>query len=94
MTLSSNTNKTNLVCTVCRQHRAHLRTRKSKLNPGLPLLLCNDCFENKREPRYLVILTYRDKTKDAAGIDGPTRARPYIRAKRYYGDKILAEELM
>lgn len=79
-----------LKCTVCRRHRANLRTRKSKLRPEMPVMfLCSECFEAKREPRYLVILVARD-----AKNGGMERARDYIRNHRYYGDKIRAEELV
>lgn len=78
--------KTDNVCTVCRRHRATLKPRKSKLNPSMILLLCNECLESKREPRFLVILTARQ--------DGLDTVRDYIRNQRYYGDKIKAEELL
>lgn len=81
--------RTDLKCTVCRRHRANLRLRKSKLKPGMSMFLCNECFEEKREPRFLVILVARDK-KDG----GLEKVRDYIRNHRYYGDKIRAEELV
>lgn len=77
--------RTDLTCTVCRKHRANLRPRKSKLLSAT-LFLCNECFDEKREPRFAVILVARR--------DGVSSVRDYIRNHRYYGDKIRAEELV
>lgn len=87
--LTTNKIRTDLQCTVCRRHRATLRPRKSKLNPTMQMFLCNECFEEKREPRFLVIMVARDKKN--GGLEA---VRDYIRNKRYYGDKITAEELV
>ena len=81
--------QTNLACTVCRRHRAVLRPRKSKLLPGTTLLLCNECFESKREPRFAVIMVARDTKTGGIEMVGD-----YIRGHRYYGDKIRADELI
>lgn len=80
------TTRTDLTCTVCRKHRANLRTRKSKLIPSMAMFLCNECFEGKREPRFAVIMVARR--------DGVVAVRDHIRNHRYYGDKIRAEELV
>lgn len=77
---------TELSCTVCRKQKFNLRPRKSKLLPSMPMFLCNECFEEKREPRFLVIMVARK--------EGVTAVRDYIRHHRYYGDKIRAEELV
>lgn len=53
------------------------------------MFLCNECFEAKREPRYVVILVARDRKHG-----GLEKVRDYIRHHRYYGDKIRAEELV
>lgn len=82
------TPRTDLTCTVCRKHKAVLRPRKSKLNPGMTLFLCNDCFEAKREPRFLVIMVARDPNQGLPAV------RDYIRNHRYHGDKIRAEEII
>lgn len=79
---------TELKCTVCRRHKSSLRPRKSKLMPGLPLFLCNECFEEKREPRFVVIMVARDPEQGLVAV------RDYIRHHRYFGDKIKAEELL
>lgn len=75
-----------LQCTVCRKHRLELRRRTSKLKSDMVLLLCNECFEAKREPRFLVIMVARSS--------GLATVRDYIRHRRYHGDKITAEELV
>lgn len=80
------TSKTDLECTVCRRQKYTLRPRKSKLMPNMNMFLCNECFEAKREPRFLVIMVARR--------DGPSAVRDYIRNHRYFGDKIRAEELV
>lgn len=82
------TPRTDLTCTVCRRHRANLRPRKSKLMPGMPMFLCNECFEKKREPRFAVILVARNPEQGLSVVSD------YIRNHRYYGDKIRAEELV
>lgn len=83
------TTRTDLQCTVCRKHRANLRTRKSKLMPSLPtMFLCGECFEAKREPRFVVIMVARDPKQ------GLPVVRDYLRQHRYYGEKIRADELV
>lgn len=81
--------RTDLICSVCRRHRANLRPRKSKLLPSLPtLLLCGECFEAKREPRFAVIMVARDPHQ---GLDV---VKDYLKNHRYYGEKIRADELV
>lgn len=79
------TTRTDLICTVCEKHRSTLRPRKSKLTGG-PMFLCNNCFDNKLEPRWAVILIARR--------DGVGAVKDYIRTHRYSGDKIRAEEIL
>lgn len=80
--------RADLQCTVCRQHKANLRPRKSKLMPGMPMFLCVECFDGKREPRFAIIMVARDPDQGLEAV------RDYIRNHRYYGDKIRAEELV
>lgn len=82
------TTRTDLTCTVCRKHKANLRPRRSKLIAGMPMFLCTECFDNKREPRFAVIMVARDPEQ------GLSVVREYITNHRYYGDKIKAEELV
>jgi len=79
--------RTDLKCTVCRKHKANLHPRESKLMPGMPMFLCTDCFEKKKEPRFAVLLVARDPDQ------GLSVVRDYIRNHRYDGEKITAEEL-
>lgn len=82
------TTRTDMTCTVCRRHKANLRARKSKLMPNTPMLLCNECFDAKREPRWAVIMVARDPEQGIGAV------RDYIRQHRYFGDKIVAEEIL
>lgn len=82
------TTRTDMTCTVCRRHRAQLRPRKSKLLPNTPMWLCNECFDAKREPRWVVIMVARDPSQGIAAV------RDYIKGHKYYGEKIQAEEIL
>ena len=53
----------------------------------MQMFLCNECFEGKREPRFLIVLIARQE-------GGLTIVRDYIRGHKYHGDKIKAEELV
>lgn len=75
-------------CTVCRKPKHTLRPRMSKLKPDMQMMLCAECFDEKREPRYLIVLIARDRRNG-----GLAAVRDYIRQHRYYGDKITAEEI-
>jgi hypothetical protein len=76
----------NALCTVCRRQRHKLTPRKSKLKTNQTMFLCEECYAEKREPRYLIVLMARSQ--------GLASVRDYIRQHRYYGDKIRAEELV
>lgn len=80
------TTRTDMTCTVCRRHKANLRARKSKLMPDTAMLLCAECFDGKREPRWAVIMVAR--------ADGISAVKDYIKSHRYYGDKISATEIL
>lgn len=54
--------------------------------PDMKLLLCNDCLENKREPRFVIVLHGR--------ANGFEAIAPYIKAHRYVGEEISAHELV
>ena len=86
------TTQTDLRCTVCRRHRLNLKARKSKLLPGQPpMWLCTECYEDRREPRFAVIMVARAKKEDGGGVDS---VRDYIKNHRYYGEKITLDELL
>jgi hypothetical protein len=80
--------RTDLKCTVCREMRANLRPRRSKLMPGMAMFLCNDCFEGKFEPRFAVILVARDPDQGLSAV------RDYVRNHRYHGAKIRLDEIV
>lgn len=75
-------------CASCDKHKAQLKPRKSKLT-GANLLLCANCFENKYEPRWAIIVVARSPK-----MGGLVAVRDYIRHHRYVGDKIRAEEIL
>lgn len=78
-------------CTVCREQKIQLRPRKSKLMKDLQLYLCNDCFTNKREPRFAIIMVGRKDSKEGKGL---ARVEEYLRLHRYAGEEILARDLI
>jgi hypothetical protein len=80
-------NKTkDMPCTSCQKTRHQLKVRKSKLLPNMTLYLCSECFENKREPRFAIILAGRER-----GIDAIAEL---IRNHRYVGKDITLRELV
>jgi len=48
--------------------------------------MCTECIENKREPRYLIILVGR--------MEGHLKVADYIKNHRYVGEDILAKEIV
>lgn len=74
-----------MVCTSCNKPKAQLKQKKSKVLPGVPMFLCQDCLDNKREPRGFVVLAGREH-----GINHVTY---WIKPKRYLGDEITLREL-
>ena len=55
--------------------------------PGMKLLLCNECLDKKREPRYIIVIVGR-------GEDGWDKVKNYIKQRRYVGDEISTHELV
>lgn len=55
------------------------------------MYLCNECFANKREPRFAIIMVGRKDAKAGAGLD---RVEEYLRLHRYVGEEILAKDLI
>ena len=72
-------------CTSCGKPKAQLKQKKSKLLPGVPMFLCQDCLDNKREPRGYVVLAGRER-----GIEYVSY---WIKPKRYIGEEITLREL-
>ena len=74
------------VCSSCQKPRYRLRMRKSKLLPNAQLMLCDECFDQKKEPRAAVVMVGRQ-----FGIDA---IADYIKHRRYVGDPILVSEII
>jgi len=79
-------NKQGITCSVCSAQKLNLVVRKSKLMTDMKLYLCNECDEEGREPRYLIILVGRAK--------GGEHVSKYLKQKKYVGKEILAIELV
>lgn len=74
-------------CTVCKKPKNSLRPRKSKLIPGnKQMFLCEECFTNKREPRWAIILMARS--------EGPESVTEWVKNHRYVGEPILLSDLV
>ena len=73
-------------CYSCNKQKNEVQTKKSDLLNGVILLLCQGCVDLKFEPRWIIVLTGRSK--------GPESVKDYIIKRRYYGDEILANELL
>lgn len=74
-----------MVCTSCSKPKAQLKQKKSKVLPGVPMFLCQDCLDNKREPRGFVILAGRKY--------GSEHIANWIKPQKYLGEPITLREL-
>lgn len=74
------------LCQSCDQQKASLKSRKSRLEPGIQLLICQTCIDAKREPRWIIILHGRK--------NGANSVATYITKRRYVGSEITASELI
>lgn len=74
------------LCQSCNKQRAVLKQRKSRLDPGFQLLICQTCIDAKHEPRWLIILHGRNY--------GSATVTDYITKHRYTGEEITARELI
>jgi hypothetical protein len=50
------------------------------------MFVCNDCFENKYEPRWLIIITGQN--------EGMEKIADYLLHHKYVGDEIAAADLV
>lgn len=75
-----------MLCYSCSKPKNNLNLRKSSLLPGVSLLLCQTCIDNKCEPRWTIILSARK--------NGADYVRDFIVKRRYVGNEILATELI
>lgn len=74
-----------MICSVCKKNKNNLMTKKSVLMPGVDLILCGECSDKKREPRYLIVLAGRSGKIDLI--------KPFLKNSRYCGEKISAAEI-
>jgi len=74
-----------MVCTSCGKPKNQLKQKRSKALPGVPMYICQDCIDNKREPRGFIVLAGREQGLDHVSY--------WIKPKRYVGEDITAREL-
>ena len=68
-----------------------MKSKKSKVLPGVPMYLCQDCLDNKREPRGFLVVAGRQA---ASRDENPVEALAYwIKGHRYLGPPITLREL-
>lgn len=72
-------------CTSCDKPKNELKQKKSRLLPGVPMLLCQECLDAKREPRGFVVLAAREN-----GLDYVAN---WIKPQRYVGEPITLREV-
>lgn len=82
--------ETAIKCTSCERPKAQLKNKKSKLL-GVPMYLCQECVDGKREPRGYVVLAGRQAFQK--GEDGMAVVRFWIKPQRYCGEPITLREL-
>lgn len=75
-----------MLCYSCGKQKAELNPKRSNLIPGLILLMCVSCVENKYEPRWVIVL--------AARQNGTHHVRDFIIKRKYFGKDIVASELI
>lgn len=73
-------------CYSCNKQKNQLEPKKSDLLHGVDLLLCLTCLESKFEPRWIIVLAGRQ--------NGADFVRDYVVKRRYFGEEILANELL
>lgn len=76
-------------CVVCNKQRApgHIHKGQSKLLPQADnFFICNQCAEQKKEPRAFIIIVARTK--------GFKAVAEYIKYHRYEGETITAKEII
>lgn len=74
-----------MICTSCEAPKAQLKQKKSRALPGVPMFLCQDCLDNKREPRGFIVLAGREFGLDHVSF--------WIKPQRYLGEPITLREL-
>ena len=87
----STTANDSMICTSCRKPKASLKQKKSRALPGAQMYLCQDCLDNKREPRGFLVLAGRQAADRG---ENPVDSLAYwIKNHRYMGDPITLREL-
>lgn len=81
-----------MLCTSCNKQKAQLKQKKSKVLPGVPMYLCQDCLDNKREPRGFIVLAGRQAS--GKGENPVDVLAFWIKGERYLGDPITLRELI
>lgn len=80
-----------MLCTSCKKPKNSLKQKKSKALSGVPMYLCQDCLDNKREPRGFLVLAGRQAAERG---ENPVDVLAYwIKNHRYMGDPITLREL-
>ena len=75
-----------ILCYSCGKSRFKISAKKSKLIPGINLLLCDQCVASGYEPRWVIILAGRQF--------GSEIVKNYVLNHKYYGEEISATELL
>lgn len=75
-----------MICYSCGKQKNEINLKRSSLLPGINLMMCPSCIENKFEPRWVIILAARQQ--------GTAYVRDYIVKKRYFGPDILGSDLI
>jgi uncharacterized protein YlaI len=78
-------------CTSCEKPKAQLKSKKSKLLRGVPMYLCQECLDAKREPRGYIVLAGREAFQ--RGENGLDKIGFWIKPQRHCGDPITLREL-
>ena len=76
----------NQSCQSCGKQKNELHVKRSRLIPGITLLLCQTCIDARFEPRWTIIIHGRQ--------NGAYEVTDYITKHRYVGEDIKAVELM
>jgi len=76
----------NQSCQCCNKQKNELHVKRSRLIPGITMMICQTCIDSKFEPRWAIIIHGRQ--------NGAYEVSDYITKHRYVGEEIKAVELM
>lgn len=75
------------VCFSCSQQRKELKIRQSTIMDNISLIMCNICFAEGYEPRWVVMI--------ALGQLGPTEPiKKIVHERKYHGEEITLSEYL